>query len=86
MEKLKDKISTFIDLFSGCGSLSLGFEMAGFKSILACDYWKPACLTFKNNFPHCPLFENDIKDLTQDKLAKFIDKGNSFPEYTFQVS
>jgi hypothetical protein len=23
MEKLKDKISTFIDLFSGCGGLSL---------------------------------------------------------------
>lgn len=70
MEKLKDKIPTFIDLFSGCGGLSLGFEMAGFKSILACDFWKPACLTFKNNFPDCYLFEKDIKYLTKSFLKE----------------
>lgn len=74
MDKLKDKIPTFIDLFAGCGGLSLGFDMAGFKSILACDFWKPACLTFKNNFPNCPLFEDDVKDLNKETLDKFIGK------------
>jgi DNA (cytosine-5)-methyltransferase 1 len=68
MSKKKDKQPTIIDLFSGCGGLSLGFEMAGFKSILACDFWKPACLTFKNNFPGCQLFEKDIKDLNKTQL------------------
>lgn len=28
---------TFIDLFSGCGGMSLGFEMAGFEGLLAID-------------------------------------------------
>jgi len=76
MEKLKDTKPTFIDLLSGCGGLSLGFEMAGFKSVLACDFWPPACLTFKNNFPDCPLFEGDVKYLSQEKLAEFIDNKN----------
>ena len=34
MEKQK---YTSIDLFSGCGGLSLGFKMAGVHSILASD-------------------------------------------------
>lgn len=72
MEKLKDTKPTFIDIFSGCGGLSLGFEMAGFKSILACDFWPPACLTFKNNFADCSLFEGDVKDLTYEKLTQHI--------------
>ncbi len=74
MKKLKDTKPTFIDLFSGCGGLSLGFEMAGLKSVLACDFWKSACLTFKNNFPDCPLFEGDVKDLTKKKLTELIGK------------
>ena len=62
---------TIIDLFSGCGGLSLGFEMGGFKSVFACDFWPPACLTHKKNFPHCYLFKKDIKYLTKSFLKKF---------------
>lgn len=40
---------TFIDLFSGCGGLSLGFEMAGFTGILAIDNWKDALITYAYN-------------------------------------
>ena len=40
---------TFIDLFSGCGGLSLGFEMAGFTGILAIDNWKDALTTYAYN-------------------------------------
>lgn len=40
---------TFIDLFAGCGGLSLGFEMAGFKSLLAIDNWKDALTTYAYN-------------------------------------
>lgn len=70
----KDKTLTFIDLFSGCGGLSIGFEMTGFTSVFACDFWPPACLTFRRNFPHCPLYDGDVKELNQEKLKQFIGK------------
>ncbi|MGX8852198.1 DNA cytosine methyltransferase [Amedibacillus sp. YH-ame10] len=38
-----------IDLFCGAGGLSLGFELAGFKSILAIDKWKDAIDTYNEN-------------------------------------
>ena len=40
---------TFIDLFSGCGGLSLGFEQAGFNSLLAIDNWNDALSTYSFN-------------------------------------
>lgn len=40
---------TFIDLFAGCGGLSLGFEEAGFKSVLAIDNWQDALDTYAAN-------------------------------------
>lgn len=40
---------TFIDLFAGCGGLSLGFEKAGFKSVLAIDNWQDALDTYTWN-------------------------------------
>ncbi len=42
---------TFIDLFSGCGGLSLGFEQAGYKSLIAIDHWKDALQTYAYNRP-----------------------------------
>lgn len=45
----ENKKITFIDLFSGCGGLSLGFEMAGYESLLAIDNWKDALITYAYN-------------------------------------
>lgn len=76
MTKTKAYKPTVIDLFSGCGGLSLGFEMAGFKTVLACDFWPPACLTFKKNFPDCYLLEKDIRRLTKSFLEEKIKKAD----------
>lgn len=46
---MKEKIHTVIDLFCGCGGLSLGFERAGFKPVLAIDVWKDALATYEFN-------------------------------------
>jgi DNA (cytosine-5)-methyltransferase 1 len=43
---------TVVDLFSGCGGLSLGFERAGFEIVAAYDNWKPAIETYAENFRH----------------------------------
>lgn len=39
----------FIDLFAGCGGMSLGFEMAGYKNVIAIDFWQDALTTYKYN-------------------------------------
>ncbi len=40
---------TFIDLFAGCGGMSLGFEMAGYENVLAIDFWQDALTTYAYN-------------------------------------
>jgi len=50
-----------VDLFSGCGGLSLGFEEAGFNILAAFDKWKLAVEVYKDNFKH-PIFETDLSD------------------------
>ena len=41
-----------VDLFSGCGGLSLGFMRAGFKIVAAVDNWDLAVKTYRKNFSH----------------------------------
>ncbi|MDO4797208.1 MAG: DNA cytosine methyltransferase [Coriobacteriales bacterium] len=52
---------TTVDLFSGCGGMSLGFENAGFDVVAAFDNWKPAIDVYRKNFKH-PIFEQDLSD------------------------
>jgi DNA (cytosine-5)-methyltransferase 1 len=56
MEKLRT-----VDLFSGCGGLSLGFENAGFDIVAAFDNWKPAVDVYRMNFNH-PIYDQDLSD------------------------
>lgn len=65
MEKMKT-----IDLFSGCGGLSLGFQNAGFDIVAAYDNWKPAVDVYRMNFEH-PIYEQDLADAqTQEDIKK----------------
>lgn len=50
-----------VDLFSGCGGLSLGFEHAGFELVGAFENWEAANLCYKENFKH-PVFNTDLSD------------------------
>ena len=47
--KIEKMTYNVIDLFCGCGGLSLGFEMAGFKIKLAIDNWEDALVTYRHN-------------------------------------
>lgn len=68
---------TVISTFAGCGGSSLGYQMAGFKELLAVEWEDNAAETFKLNFPKIPLFHGDIKELSVEeclKLAKIKPK------------
>ena len=50
-----------IDLFSGCGGMSLGFQNAGFDILAAYDNWWPAIDIYSRNFEH-PIYKRDLSD------------------------
>lgn len=50
-----------VDLFCGCGGMSLGFENAGYEIIEAFDNWDPAIRTYAKNFKH-PIRKADLTD------------------------
>ncbi len=54
-----------IDLFSGCGGLSLGFENAGFEIMAAYDNWDTAINIYHQNFKH-KIYKCDLGNLEEN--------------------
>lgn len=54
-----------VDLFSGCGGLSLGFMRAGYNIVAAFDNWDEAIDVYNQNFDH-PIIKLDISKLDGD--------------------
>ncbi|WP_199310318.1 DNA cytosine methyltransferase [Phormidium tenue] len=52
---------TAVDLFSGCGGLSLGFQQAGIEILAAIDNWDIALDIYRENFNH-PAIQQDLSD------------------------
>lgn len=50
-----------VDLFSGCGGMSLGLQYAGLNVVGAFDNWEPAIAIYKENFKH-PIFKKDLSN------------------------
>lgn len=61
---------TVIDLFAGCGGLSLGLEQAGFEPIAFSEISQEATETYLTNRPHLPHLKDrhyrDTWDLVED--------------------
>lgn len=57
-----------VDLFCGCGGLSYGFELAGFKTLLGIDHDKAAIKTFKLNHTNAKVICQDIRDVTNEQI------------------
>ena len=58
----------YVDLFSGAGGLSLGFEMAGFNNVFSVEYDKKIAESYKKNFPTHNLLVKDIQEITDDEI------------------
>ena len=61
---------TVVSTFAGCGGSSLGYAIAGYREVLAVEWDKVACETFRANFPEVPVFEGDIAKLTVERALE----------------
>lgn len=68
-------MNNIIDLFCGCGGLSKGFEMAGFNTVLAIDFWKDAVETFNNNHKNKVAICDDVSKISNEFLDDFTKKN-----------
>lgn len=60
-----------VDLFSGCGGMSLGFQNAGVEVLASIDNWDKAVEVYNSNFAH-KCYQYDIKD--EDGTLEIINR------------
>lgn len=61
-----------VDLFAGCGGLSLGFQYGGFDVVAGFEFWEIAAACYEKNFDH-PIYRTDLSDVeTATKQIKEI--------------
>ncbi len=53
-----------VDLFCGCGGMSLGFEKAGFDVKAGFELWEPAIQVYAANFKH-PIIKQDLSKVVE---------------------
>ena len=59
--KVDNDKPVIVELFSGCGGTSLGFEMAGYHVLAGCDIHQPSIETFSKNHPQASTILGDVK-------------------------
>lgn len=60
------KKNKVIDLFSGAGGFSVGFEKAGFDIVAAVEYDKQIAETYSYNHPNTTMYAMDIKQAVEE--------------------
>ncbi len=61
---------TLVSLFAGCGGSSLGYKAAGFDVRLAVEWDDEAVATYRDNFPHTPIYDGNIAALTGEEALR----------------
>ena len=84
---------SLVDLFAGCGGLSLGFEQAGFQPVFVNELNDDARATYLCNRTHqlgglqfadCKeLHSKDANELSQEKLDEIIQHFRNIPEINY---
>ncbi len=75
-----------VDIFSGCGGMSLGFEQAGIEVLAAYDNWEPAVEIYRANFDHPvyrkDLWDDDVTDAIKELAPDLIMGGPPCQDYS----
>lgn len=61
---------TVVDLFSGAGGLTLGFQAAGFDVVLASDISEACARTHTRNMPEVPFLHADVSRISGDDILR----------------
>ena len=69
MDAMTETLS-LIDLFAGCGGMTVGFAREGFRSELAVEFDFAAAATYAANFGEAHTFFGDIADLPDDAIPE----------------
>ena len=81
-----------IDLFSGVGGLSLGFNQNGFLTTFANDNDPAASETFQKNHKGIPFIEKDIENVKENEIKELIENKKThvlmggFPCQSFSMA
>ncbi len=73
MKKIQKNV---IDLFCGCGGISEGFKLAGFKIIAGIDLNEDALKTFAYNFTNTRTICEDLLNFDDQRIKKEFGKDN----------
>lgn len=68
---------TAIDLFCGCGGLTLGLKRAGFQVLAGIDNDALAIKTYKANHRGTKAYQGDIKEISPEMLMREFDLSES---------
>lgn len=71
----KTKYKTAIDLFSGCGGLTLGLKMSGCKVLSAIEFDEISISSYKKNHKDVELFEEDIRNINPNLMMENVGLG-----------
>lgn len=63
-----ERLPSVVDLFAGCGGLSLGFQASGFEVCAGFDSWDKAVESYNLNLDH-PAFQLDLSDVDKSLEA-----------------
>ncbi len=69
-KRQKQRTFTAVDLFSGCGGLTLGLKQAGFKVLGAVECDSIASETYATNHPEVKLWPKDIRRVTGPEMRR----------------
>lgn len=75
--RVPDNTPLHIDLFSGAGGFSCGFENAGFTTAVAVDHHPPSVKTIRINHPSCVTVCGDIRLVEASILAEVLPSGTN---------